>query len=140
MNRGAAGLILFVLGVGAGWIANDRLFTRDLAIEREITGVVQVVNVTGSKVCIIPDGKTEAEQNCSVLYQPPDRAPVKVGDRIGRGWRAATSRWPLAGALHPGDEPGRGSPQPDPVSAPGLTLLTCSTSSRYSSEIAASRG
>ncbi len=82
MNRGAAGLILFVLGVGAGWIANDRLFTRDLAIEREITGVVQVVNVTGSKVCIIPDGKTEAEQNCSVLYQPPDRAPVKVGDRI----------------------------------------------------------
>jgi hypothetical protein len=81
-NRAAAGAIFFVLGVAAGWIANDLLFTRDLAIEREITGVVQLVNDTGSKICIIPDGKTEADQNCSVLYEPRDRPAVKVGDRI----------------------------------------------------------
>lgn len=81
-GRGTASLVLLVLGFGAGWIANDRLFTRDLTIEREITGVVQAVNITGEAICIIPDGKTEAEQNCSVLYEPRDRPAVKVGDRI----------------------------------------------------------
>jgi hypothetical protein len=78
-------LVIFVLGVIAGWLANDRLFTRDLSIDREMTGSVQVVNATGANVCIIPEGKTEAEQNCSVLYQPPDRPSVKVGDRITVG-------------------------------------------------------
>lgn len=75
-------LVIFVLGVIAGWLANDRLFTRDLSIDREVTGAVQAVNATGGNVCIIPEGKTEAEQDCAVLYQAPDRPSVKVGDRI----------------------------------------------------------
>ena len=83
MSRVFGGVLaIFVLGLIAGWLANDGLFTRDLTIDRELTGTVAVVNETGAKVCIVPQGKTEAEQNCSVLYQPPDRAAVKVGERI----------------------------------------------------------
>ena len=39
--RAAAGLIVFFLGLAGGWMASDRLFTRDLSIEREITGAAR---------------------------------------------------------------------------------------------------
>jgi hypothetical protein len=55
-------------------------------IDRDITGVVSLVNDSGSAICVTDDAK--GDQICSIPLQVPGSPIVKVGDHVSvtRAW------------------------------------------------------
>jgi hypothetical protein len=54
--------------------------TATLHLTRDVSGVVQIVNVDGSKFCLLDD-RTQ-DQFCSVVWQPASVGRLQVGEHV----------------------------------------------------------